>query len=433
MASALIAGVTKPRFLRVLANLDDGALQLVCGDETHQFGSAQDPLQATMVVHNDQFFKRAVLGGDIGIGESYMHGEWTTPDLVSVVRLGVRNLDDLENSNRFVGTFRRWMDFLAHLRNRNTQKGSRRNISYHYDLGNDFYQLFLDTTLSYSCAYFASPADSLETAQLAKLDLICRKLQLNPNDHLLEIGTGWGGLALYAARNYGCRVTTTTISREQHAYAQHLFSTKGPHNRINLLFEDYRNLKGTFDKIVSVEMFEAVGADHYDSYFGACDRLLDPNGAMLLQTITIRESKFEQYRSQSDWIKKYIFPGAELAAILPIVSSLNRCTRLQMFDLEDIGLHYALTLREWRLRFLQNLEKVRHLGFDENFIRMWEYYLAYCEGAFLERYIGDVQLVLARAAAGRSLSPVPRQHPIPQNSDKHLPFSLPVVASSRLE
>ena len=251
-------------------------------------------------------------------------------------------------------SFRKIANVLDHRRRRNTQAGSRRNIAYHYDLGNDFYRLFLDRTLAYSCAYYESADDTLEQAQIHKFDRVCRKLQLGPQDHVLEIGTGWGGFAAYAAETYGCRVTTTTISRQQHDYAHEVFSRSRAGERIQLLFEDYRNLRGQFDKIVSIEMFEAVGYEHYDDYFGACDRLLKPDGSMLLQTITILEAKFQQYRKQSDWIKKHIFPGAELASVIEIQRSLARTTRMQLFHMEDIGKHYALTLHEWRRRFLES-------------------------------------------------------------------------------
>jgi cyclopropane-fatty-acyl-phospholipid synthase len=403
MASGLSAKIAKSIFLKTLARLRVGSLELVCPEATYRFGQqrfdeAKDPSQAVVAVHNDRFFLRALLAGDIGVGEAYMDGDWSTPDLVAVVRLAVRNLDQLENSNRLFTAFRRMADFLAHRRNRNSQSGSRRNIAYHYDLGNDFYRLFLDDNLAYSCAYYERPEDSLERAQIQKFDRICRKLQLGPQDRVLEIGTGWGGFAAYATETYGCRITTTTISRQQHDYAREVFSRSRAGERIQLLFEDYRNLRGQYDKIVSIEMFEAVGYEHYDDYFGACDRLLKPEGSMLLQTITILESKFQQYRKQSDWIKKHIFPGAELASVVAIQQSLARSTRMKLFHSEDIGMHYALTLQEWRRRFLERLTQVRQLGFDDRFIRMWDYYLAYCEGAFREGYIGDVQLVLSKAA-----------------------------------
>jgi len=308
-------------------------------------------------------------------------------------------------------SFRRLADLVEHRRNRNTESGSRRNIAYHYDLGNAFYRLFLDRSLAYSCAYYENVEDTLERAQIRKYDRICRKLRLGSRDHALEIGTGWGGFAAYAAETYGCRITTTTISRHQHDYAREVFSRSRAGERIQLLFDDYRNLSGQYDKIVSIEMFEAVGYDHYDDYFGACDRLLKPDGSMLLQTITIQEAKFQQYRKQSDWIKKHIFPGAELASVVEIQRSLARKTRMQLFQMEDIGKHYALTLNEWRRRFLEHLAEVRQLGFEERFVRMWDYYLAYCEGAFRERYISDVQLVLSKVASKNQLMNEPELEP----------------------
>jgi cyclopropane-fatty-acyl-phospholipid synthase len=416
MASGLVTNLAKKLFLKTLKQSSGGQLELVCPQETYRFGSTDDPLHAVLAVHDERFFRRAVWGGDVGVGEAYMDGDWSTPDLVSVVRFGVRSIDQMEAGNRLLGMFSKTADFFSHRKNRNTEDGSRRNIAYHYDLGNDFYRLFLDSSLAYSCAYFESPQDSLETAQRRKFEVICRKLQLGPQDRLLEIGTGWGGFAAYAAENCGCHVTTTTISRQQHDYAQELFSRPGLAGKIELLFEDYRNLRGRFDKIVSIEMFEAVGYEHYDDFFGACDRLLTPDGSMLLQTITIQDARFDRYRKQSDWIKKHIFPGAELASVSGILRSLARATRLQAFHLEDIGMHYALTLREWRYRFLRNISEVRSLGFDESFLRMWDYYLAYCEGAFLERYIGDVQFVLSKVTNKNPLLNEPAMESIFQES-----------------
>ncbi len=409
----IVHKIARAIFLKTLSGLRDGSLELVCREGTYHFGDRHqgdrrqngenEELHAVVAVNNERFFLRALLAGDVGVGEAYMDGDWSTPDLVAVVRLAVRNLEQLDGSNRLFTAFRRAADLISHRSNRNTQSGSRRNISYHYDLGNDFYRLFLDRNLAYSCAYYERSDDSLEQAQINKFDRICRKLELNSQDHVLEIGTGWGGFAAYAAETYGCRITTTTISREQHEYAREMFARIPAGGRIELLLEDYRNLKGQYDKIVSIEMFEAVGYEHYDDYFGACNRLLKPQGAMLLQTITILESKFQQYRKQSDWIKKYIFPGAELASVTEIERSLVRATGMKLFNLEDIGMHYSLTLREWRRRFLDRLPEVREQGFDDRFVRMWDYYLAYCEGAFREGYIGDVQLVLTKVANPKPL------------------------------
>jgi cyclopropane-fatty-acyl-phospholipid synthase len=399
MGSGLITNAAKSLFLKTLEYSSGGVLELVCPQQSYRFGSGDNLLHATLAVHDEGFFRRAIFGGDVGVGEAYMDGDWSTPDLVSLVRFGVRNLARLDAGSRQLGLINRMSDFVSHRLRRNTQSGSKKNIAYHYDLGNDFYKLFLDQSMAYSCAYYERPEDSLEMAQRRKFEVICRKLKLEPQDHILEIGTGWGGFAAYAAHTYGCRITTTTISRRQYEYAKTYFSSLGPAGeKIKLLAEDYRNLRGQYDKIVSIEMFEAVGYEHYDDYFRACDRLLKPDGAMLLQTITIQEAKFNQYRQQSDWIRKHIFPGAELASVVEIMRSLARTTDMRMSHREDIGMHYALTLREWRRRFLDNLAGIRQLGFDEHFLRMWDYYFAYCEAAFLERYIGDVQLVLSKAS-----------------------------------
>jgi len=411
MASGLTNTIARKIFLKTLAGLRVGYLEVVCPEHTYCFGQSHDPLHAVIAVHHERFFLRALLAGDVGMGEAYMDGDWSTPDLVAVVRLAVRNLDQLDGSNRLLTSFRRLADFIEHRRRGNTQAGSRRNIAYHYDLGNDFYRLFLDRSLAYSCAYYESADDTLEQAQIRKFDRICRKLQLGPQDHVLEVGTGWGGFAAYAAETYGCRITTTTISQQQHDYAREVFSRSRAGDRIQLLLDDYRNLRGQYDKIVSIEMFEAVGYEHYDDYFGACDRLLEPDGSMLLQTITIKEAKFQQYRKQSDWIKKHIFPGAELASVIEIQRSLARTTRMQLFHMEDIGKHYSLTLFEWRRRFLEHLSEVSQLGFDDRFVRMWDYYLAYCEGAFRERYISDVQLLLSKVTSEAQLMNEPEMQP----------------------
>jgi len=387
-------------FYASLAGLKGCQLTVRDGEKVMQFGEANSELKATLVVHRDRFYTRAVLGGDIGVGEAYMDGDWSSTDVVSVVRAAVRNTQELDAQHRVISAMTRTLNFFRHLRNDNTETGSRKNISYHYDLGNEFYSTFLDPSMAYSCAYYQTPEDSLEDAQQRKFDVICRKLDLQAGDHLLEIGTGWGGFAAYAAAKYGCRITTTTISREQYLFSEQRFAPLiAAGAQIELLQMDYRKLTGVFDKIVSIEMFEAVGHKHYDEFFGACDRMLRPNGKMLLQTITMNEAHFREYLRQSDWIKKYIFPGAELASVSEMLRSMSRVGTMQMANLEEIGEHYALTLREWRRRFMLRLEDVRRFGFDERFVKMWEFYLAYCEGGFMEHYIGDVQMLLAKPAA----------------------------------
>ena len=411
MAGGLTNRSARKLFLKTLEGFAQGSLELVCPDGTYHFGRWQDPGGAVIAVHNERFFTRAILAGDVGIGESYMDGDWSTPDLVAVVRLAVRNLNHLESSHRVLSAFRRVADWLQHRSKCNSEAGSKRNIAYHYDLGNDFYRLFLDRTLAYSSGYYERESDSLEAAQIRKYEHICNKLRLGPNDHLLEIGTGWGGFAAFAAENLGCRITTTTISREQHDEARQLFAAAGEGGaRITLLLEDYRNLQGSFNKLVSIEMFEAVGLDYYDAFFSTCDRLLTPDGSMLIQAITMNEHRFDAYRKQSDWIQRRIFPGAQLASIREILNSLVRSTRLSLYNVEDIGLHYAYTLAEWRRRFHESLDEVRALGFDEAFCRMWDYYLAYCEGAFRERHISDVQLMLTKNANPAILYGEPWKH-----------------------
>lgn len=387
--------VAKAIFLRSLESLRGGTLELITDGRTLRFGEPCGELHATVAVDNERFFQRAVSGGDIGLGEAWMDGDWSSPDLVAVVRLAVRNLAR-DESHKLLSAVRGGFDILRHRLRKNSVTGSRRNIRAHYDLSNDFFQLFLDRGMSYSCAFYEHGGDSLEAAQFQKLDRICRQLRLGPQDHVLEIGTGWGAFAEHAARHYGCRVTTTTISAEQYQYAWDRFACIPESDCIELLQQDYRNLRGQFDKIVSIEMFEAVGLRYYDDFFRACDRLLRPDGCMFLQTITMNDQTFPSYQRRSDWIQKYIFPGSELASVVEAMRSLARVTSLSLHHAEDIGRHYARTLADWRARFNGRLPEARALGFDERFIRMWDYYLGYCEGAFLERHIGDCQFFLTK-------------------------------------
>ena len=391
----------KTAFLTGLRGLRGGTLTLACPDRTSRFGD-DDDLDATLVVHDERFFLRALTGSDIGIGESFMDGDWTTPDLVPLARLMLRNRRVLENQGRIAGALRRLAGGIARRLRDNSIAGSRRHIHRHYDLGNDFFRLFLDAELlMYSCGYFESAADSLETAQTRKVDRICRRLRLAPSDHVLEIGSGWGGFAVWAATHYGCRVTTTTISDEQFRHVREWRSRIGDvGSRIDVLRADYRELTGRFDKVISIEMFEAVGLNHYDEFFAAADRLLAPDGAMLLQTITVDDQWFPHYHGTPDWIEKYIFPGGELASVGEIQRSLARTTSLSMYHAENFGMHYARTLHAWRSRFHESLDRVRALGFDARFIRMWDLYLACCEAAFLERHAGLFQLMLVKNGSG---------------------------------
>jgi cyclopropane-fatty-acyl-phospholipid synthase len=408
--------IAEKLFLRKLESVRHGSVELITPSGRYVFGDPASDLAATWVLENPRAFSRILFGGNDGGGDSYVDGDWWSPDLVSLIRLAVRNMaTTLPGGSRLsslLSATTRLAFRISHRLRPNTISGSRRNIAEHYDLSNDFFRLFLDRAMVYSCAMFVNESDSLEDAQRHKLDHICRKLNLKPDDHVLEIGTGWGAFAELAATLYGCRVTTTTISQQQHAAAKECFERLGEAGRrIELLLEDYRNLRGKYDKIVSIEMFEAVGLKYYDAFFGACDRLLAPHGSMLLQTVTMNEQEFRHYHRNADWIQRRIFPGSELSCLSEVLRSVGRSTSLSLSHLEDIGPHYALTLNEWRRRFLDAHTEVLRLGFDERFVRMWDYYLAYCVGAFRERYIGDAQLLLTKMHNTTALlgDPLPAQ------------------------
>ena len=297
--------------------------------------------------------------------------------------------------------FTKPLQLLQRTMQRNTLKGSRRNIAAHYDLGNDLFELFLDKTMMYSCGIFHHDKATLQEASEAKLDRICQKLQLKPTDHVLEIGSGWGGFAIYAASRYGCRITTTTISKEQHGYAGQRIREAGLENRVTLLFDDYRELEGSYDKLVSIEMIEAVGHQHFDTYFKKCTDLLKPDGMMLLQSITIADQRYTAAKKSIDYIQRFIFPGGCLPSVAALSDAVARKTDMRIFHMEDIGPHYATTLRLWRERFFANIEKIKQLGYPKSFIRMWHYYLCYCEGGFRQQSIGTVQLLLTKPQALR--------------------------------
>lgn len=389
------------RFLRQrmhqqLAGFGHGQLVIQDALGTLQVGQADSGPSVTLQIHDPGFYRALATHGSVGAGQAYMDGLWQCSDLVALIQLLVRNrdlLDGMETGSARLGGLA--MKALHALR-RNTREGSRRNIAAHYDLGNAFFGLFLSPDLMYSSACWEGAGDTLEAASRRKLDLICRKLGLGPDDHVLEIGTGWGGFALHAARHYGCRVTTTTISREQHDLAAQRIAEAGLGGRITLLQSDYRDLSGQYDKLVSIEMIEAVGADFQDSYFGQIGRLLKPDGLALVQAITIEDHRYEQALKSVDFIKRHVFPGCFIPSINAMLASKTRSSDLALVALEDFGLSYARTLQAWRERFLAQLPAVRAQGFDERFIRLWEFYLAYCEGGFRERSIGVSHLVLAK-------------------------------------
>ncbi len=395
----LLAGLARRILHRQLAGLHSGRLTIVDGSERTSFGPGGAP-SVTLSVHDAAFYADTVFGGSVGVAESYMLGHWQADDLTGLVRLMVRNrevIDGLDERGfaRLATPARKFL----HWMNRNTQSGSRRNIAAHYDLGNDFFATFLDETWMYSSAIFGHEDMSLAEASTAKLDRICKKLNLGRDDHVLEIGTGWGGFALHAARHYGCRVTTTTISHEQYALARQRVEAAGLNDRVTLLMQDYRELEGQYDKLVSIEMIEAVGRQYYDVYFRQCARLLKPHGQFLIQGITIADQRFEAAANSVDFIQRYIFPGSTIPSVTALLSSATRASDLRIFHLEDIGPHYATTLARWRENFFANIDQVRALGYSEEFIRMWQFYLCYCEGGFAERALGDVQMLLVKPGA----------------------------------
>ncbi len=350
----------------------------------------------TVRVRDPRFYGAAAFGGSLGVAEAYMDGLWDTDDLSGLVETLTVNYEALRALEGPVTRVTSLANRARYFLQRNTRAGSRRNIAAHYDLSNEFFALFLDPSMTYSCAVFENGATTLEAAQREKLDRACRKLCLTTRDHLLEIGTGWGALAIHAATHYGCRVTTTTISREQHAMAQARVRAAGLSDRITIVMQDYRSLTGTYDKLVSIEMIEAVGAEHLGTFFETCARLVRPEGAMLIQAIVIRDQFFAGAAREMDFLKKHIFPGSCLPSVDAMLTATSRCTDLRLWHLEDIGPHYATTLAAWRGAFMGQLDRVRAMGFDDRFIRMWEYYLGYCEGAFRARHVGDVQMLLAK-------------------------------------
>lgn len=393
------AGLLRRAVLRQLENLRHGLLLIQEGSDTLHFGTPQSELRAEIRVSDPAVWGLVAGNGSIGAGEAYIHGYWSTPDLTAVIRIFVANLDVLDAMEGGLARLGRPLIQGLHWLNRNTRQGSRRNIAAHYDLGNDLFEQFLDPTMMYSAAMFRREDDSLEQAQLNKLERICQKLALQPSDHLLEIGTGWGSMALYAASHYGCRVTTTTLSREQHAYTERRIHEMGLQDRVTLLLEDYRDLKGQYDKLVSIEMIEAVGHRYLPTYFEQCARLLKPDGLMLLQAITIRDQRYEQACNSVDFIQRYIFPGGALPSVQKMLDVVTRHTDFNLHHMEDFGLHYARTLRLWHENLRQARQRLEQLGYDDYFYRLWEFYLCYCEGGFLERTIGTAQLLLAKPAA----------------------------------
>jgi cyclopropane-fatty-acyl-phospholipid synthase len=398
------ARLARALLLSQLRKLQHGRLHLIDHDRRDTFGAvtASGPFDVTIRVLDARFYADAVFAGTTGAGEAYMRGYWHCDNLTALVRLMVVNRDCMNDVDSGWSRVSEPLFKMAHWLNRNTSRGARRNIAQHYDLGNEFFGLFLDETMAYSCGIFASPAATLRDASIAKFDAVCSKLALRPGTRVLEIGTGWGGLAIHAARNYGCHVTTTTISKEQYLLAREKVSELGLGGSIDVLLEDYRNLTGQFDALMSIEMVEAVGHQYLDTYFRQCSRLLKADGAMLLQSITIRDQFYAAALKSVDFIKRFIFPGSFIPSVKALLDSVANCTDLKLFHMEDIGPHYARTLKIWRERLMAKQAEVRAQGFPDSFLRMWEYYLCYCEGGFEERQLGDVQMLLTKPRSRRA-------------------------------
>jgi cyclopropane-fatty-acyl-phospholipid synthase len=390
-----------------LAALDAGQLTLIDGERTVTAGRGEGPT-ATITVHDPRFYRAVALGGHLGAADAYVDGWWSADDLTRVIQLLARNREALEGLERGPAALLRPVRKLAMLAHRNTRRGSRKNIMAHYDLGNEFFAAFLDDTLTYSAGIFEHAGATMRDASIAKYDRLCRKLALTASDRVIEIGSGWGGFAIHAASTYGCHVTTTTISREQHALATERVRAAGLSDRVTVRFQDYRDLTGTFDKLVSIEMVEAVGHQYYRDYFEACARLLAPHGLAAIQAITIQDRFYDSARREMDFIKQYIFPGSCIPSV-SVLAGAAAGTDLRLVHLDDITPHYAETLRRWRLAFEDHWSEIRAQGFTEEFRRLWRFYFCYCEGGFREAAIGDVQLLFAKPAAITTL-----QHPVPQ-------------------
>lgn len=393
----------KKIFLSKFSKLSHGRIHIIEDDKEYVFGAGEDdfPLHATVIVHDASFYSDIIFGGTVGSGEAYMAGNWECQELTDLVRIILRNEHVLNSIDGGFGKMMLPLHKMFHFLHRNSLSGSRKNIGAHYDLGNDMFEQFLDPTMMYSSGIFERADMTMEMASIAKLDRICQKLQLNPDDHLLEIGTGWGGMAIYAAKNFGCRVTTTTISEQQYKYAEQRIKQEGLEDRITLLCEDYCSLSGKYDKLVSIEMIEAVGHTYYRNYFERCSQLLKDDGMMLLQSITISDQRYQAASKEVDFIQRYIFPGGCLPSVSVISQNISDHTDMRFYQLEDIGQHYATTLAMWRERFFSNITKIKNMGYSDTFIRMWDFYLSYCEGGFKEHSIGTIQLLMLKPQCRR--------------------------------
>lgn len=392
----------KRKLFSKLENIRGACLHISEGHEKYQFGQVGSSLSAHLIVHDQSFYTGIGIHGSVGAAESYIKGGWDVDNLTGLVRILVVNRSLLDEMEGGFAWFRSAFLSVWHMFNKNTSAGSKKNIAKHYDLGNDFFSLFLDRKMMYSSAIYQRASDDLETASEYKLYTICEKLQLKPTDRVIEIGTGWGGFAIYAAQNYGCHITTTTISKKQYSYTKKLVKEKNLKEKITVLNKDYRDIKGQYDKLVSIEMIEAVGHQYLSTYLNKCNDLLTNKGLALIQAITIEDYRYEKALKSVDFIKRYIFPGSFIPSVSIILQSLQKATQLKLINLEDIGESYSYTLRDWRQRFQANSLEIEQQGYDESFQRMWFFYLCYCEGGFIEGSISDVHLLLAKPGNQRS-------------------------------
>lgn len=393
----------KSFFIRFCEQFKEGCLILEDGKEHYEFGDLNSELRATVKVLSPSFYSCIFSHGENGLAEAYIKGYWSCSDLTNVLLIGIKNNEVVNQISSWKSKLISMIFKLDHIRNRNSKEGSKKNILSHYDLGNSFFKEFLDPTMTYSCGIFKSEKSTMEEASIHKIDHLCLKLDLEPSDHLLEIGSGWGAFAIHAAKNYGCKVTTTTISESQYRYALDKIKEEGLLDKITVLKQDYRELKGQYDKLVSVEMIEAVGHEFMDIYFKTCSNLLKPNGLMAIQAITIKDQNYHYARKNIDFIKRYIFPGSCIPSNEIIFKHLANQTDMVLRDFQDIGLDYAKTLRLWQKSFNENAQKIKAMGLSDAFIRLWNYYFSYCEAGFLERHISATQMVFAKPKYKKSI------------------------------
>lgn len=382
--------------LDFISQLQHGDITVVEGNQRLRFGDEHASLKTVITVVDPAFYQKMVMAGSVGGGEAYINGWWRCDNLTALVRIFALNLTTLDKLDSAITRLGRPLLKLLNWRNRNSKAQAKKNIAAHYDLGNDMYRLFLDDSMMYSSAVYPDDTSDLAVAQQHKLELICQRLQLKSSDHLVEIGTGWGSMAIYAAQHYGCKVTTTTISQQQYDYAKARIEALGLQDKITLLLHDYRDLNGQYDKLVSIEMIEAVGEEYLDTYFAKCASLLKPDGLMVLQAITIVDQRYSQYVREVDFIKRYVFPGGCLPSVSRMTDAVSRKTDLVVRHLQDIGFDYARTLKDWCDNFMHARDRVHQLGYDDNFVRLWQFYLCYCEGGFRERATSAVHMVLAK-------------------------------------